>query len=775
MSKFFVLGKTLEFQEEIDHWMELYKERLIVDPKMCAKYLEAYDKAGSMEKVLGEYKQVCTNLLNEVIDILHKKLVDFEVYDISRSVYAQHYAGEAIEDINTMYDIVKSDFDILYKEKQYQDRLSSGDPNKQSFTEAIQLNKAIKEYYTQKYKYDDLLLGLRAAIATLYHLFTKCINENYRPYYSYYGDAHNSDKAEALFESAKSIADEDKKIELLLASLKESPKENPAYEYIIETYGDAENEVERMALHFCPEWKEGQKKDALMDAFLCELDYTSEKALLDSLDLVKERSLYFGMAAEKYMQPIKMIADRYDRISKTCDGYFYDNPDMLAVALEEMNCFAEKTEKLDGNDEGLLIAVKKEIDDTFKMNAKEKYSNFLKNALNDYDERYRTVKKEIYTTREEADKVKEEFEKLENLRTNTDFSNPESIQQSMDELDKNQWTVAENKIYRRLFEESYTLCSEAKQLQEGDLNGSRAVQTDIALKLLLISEKYRGMKIFNSDFDEFKTVFMDGFKTIMDKHCIDILSANEEYYKRLSHAQSYAANVVNKSTEKKGIFSKIAGGAKELLSKGYEAEYMFFSDGGKREVPSDTKDIGKGLEFTIKEEQKRIFATYEEYAAKYTEIGYRWNFEAKYISGRRILADKEFVTKEFVREAMKTVTDFKSPKLLPNITDMDAIKENLSVKYSKHALMQIMLKNEKCLLERLMQNGKSIDFVVGDRIRLISKDGKQSIFDSELEVYEVESTSSILDSRKIFVHCNDEQKAIFENMNKEYVWVVTQN
>jgi len=773
MSKFCVLGEELEFREEIDHWMELYREQLVLYNEMRVKYVKAYEQAGSMEKVLAEYKDVCMKLLDEVVEKLYKKLVDFEIYDMSKTVYSKNYGLDNIEDLDDTLEIVEDDFEVLYKEKKYQDNLPFGHENKLGLLEMAELNKGIKLYYTEKVQLEELVIGIQASVAELFSLFIKCVNENYGPYYSYYGDVHNSDKAVALFESAKAVSDDDKEAELLLESLMTGPKENPAYEYIIENYGDSDNEVERMAMFFCPEWKEGQKKKDLMDEYLCELDFTSEEALLETLDEIREECLSYGMDAEQYLQPVRKIIDKYNRISKTCDGFVYDDSEAFQMAQKEMERFLEMTQKLDANNEGLLLEIKKEIETNFKMKSKGKYSDFVEDILQDYDVRYRTVKGELYSSREEADRVKEELEKLESIRSAIDFGDAESIRTALEEMSKVQWMAKEKEVYHSLLEECYTLCSEVSEMEAGNVFANRTEQTEIALKIMLVDAKYRSMKISNVKFESLKTAFLEAFCRVMDKQCEDIMSANAEYFKRLSHAQSYAANVVNKGTEKKGLFSKIAGGAKELLSKGYEAEYMYFSDGGEKEVPTDTKEEGKQLETLVKDKLQQIKETEECYATKYAEVGYIWRLEPKEVSGKIVVANKEAVTKDFVCTTMKTVTEFKTPKNIPDITDVQLIRENLSEKYAKFASMSMMHDDGRSYLTQFISTGQTFSFMVGDKVLLLKEKLNGLVFDSELEVVEVKGNSKKADFWEMYLNCDDNQKLEFKKKNKEFVWVVT--
>ena len=74
MSKFCILEEELEFNEGLDHWMELYREELGLYDEMVEKYIESYEKAGTMEKVLEEYIGICTQILENVSEKLYKKL-----------------------------------------------------------------------------------------------------------------------------------------------------------------------------------------------------------------------------------------------------------------------------------------------------------------------------------------------------------------------------------------------------------------------------------------------------------------------------------------------------------------------------------------------------------------------------------------------------------------------------------------------------------------------------------------------------------------------------
>lgn len=558
----------------------------------------------------------------------------------------------------------------------------------------------------------------------------------------------------------------------MIESLKTGPLNNPSYEYIIETFGDANNEVEKMAMQFFENWDKGKKKAELLDQYICSIDYTSERSLEEEIDKCKTICGYYGMDSEKYLKQLKKIIEKYKEIARTCDGICYDNSADLEIAKKEVEEFRDKTYALDANDEKKIQDVRNYIAENFKMHSKEKYLRFLDKALEDYDLRYRTVKDIVYETREEADKVKSEWDYLEDIRKATDYNSVDSLKNAMVKITEQNWTISADINYIEFFQNCLELYNEAKSIVANSNYTNREEQTEVALKIMLLNTKYEAIGVKNLEFEEFTDEFMNNFFEIMNKKCDSILSANTEYYKALEHAQSYFTNVVSKSTEKKFFFSKIVDGAKEMLAKGYVDEYNYFTNNGTSILPSDTKDNGKKVEEIVKSKLKNIENIKKEYELKHQEVGYRWKLGSKKVYGELILVDNAIVTKDFVCAVMKEVTKFHSPQHIPEFTEVLAVRDILEKKYRRFAPMTIEYSEETGgYLQEFLTEKEEFLFNVGDVVYIIKNANDGFFIEGGLEVMEVIGKKKP-DFWKVKIKSNKKIEDIFKENIKSRVWVV---
>ena len=373
---------------------------------------------------------------------------------------------------------------------------------------------------------------------------------------------------------------------------------NPVtYEYLVTQFGDEQNEIQRLT------------KDLYYGDYLLSYKHECIRTFIDEnrggmttfdgavniRDICRKKCLAYGIESAEYDAAFENILSEIDRCSHYCDGILYENTDELINARKEQNEFRSIIASLNTNDERSILDARSRIE-KFASKSKDKYLNYMSAIMNDFDTRYRSVEGVTYDTRETADSVKSELALIANLKSTTSLSSGEKINSALERINSNDWTTPKIDLLREYFERA----AEVLKYQNDVIDDhsfdfpDRLYETDKLYELLLLRFE---SNLFGSMKDEFNTVindFTSRLITVGNTRYSNILEANKQYFKMLSHAHSYENNWINKSTEKKNIFSKLIDKTKETVTKGYAGDYNLFSNNGAEALPAEIPD-GKSI------------------------------------------------------------------------------------------------------------------------------------------------------------------------------------
>ncbi len=426
------------------------------------------------------------------------------------------------------------------------------------------------------------------------------------------------------------------------------PLMEETYIYLVGEYGDESGEIHRLtnALYIT---SVAEFVSDILKTKLCNVNYAEKEEVVNARQEIIELCQRMGVSNESWLVPLDKILALYNKSEMSCDGHIYDDVEEYNVAKAELNEFREFTSNLDGNDESVLLEIKNKVEKYHSV-SKEKYLNFIKQALEDYDCRYRVVEDVEYATREEADDVKAGLDFVADLIEKTDLSDIKKLQSAKDRITASNYSCSPV----QKCSEYITDCMEAIEELNGKINKKeytgRLEQASYMYDLMLSYHKTKFLNCVEESTRAILEEMLTDFRTINDKNCSTFLDANQTYYKKLNNAHLYLKNIVQKVEGKKSFFSKIADGTKELLYKGYEPDYNYFCNIYGDVLPEIPADIKTTLSNMDKEYNANFSQLQSEYQDKYQALGERWTLEETVLEGNSILEDEYVVTNEEINE-----------------------------------------------------------------------------------------------------------------------------
>ena len=432
---------------------------------------------------------------------------------------------------------------------------------------------------------------------------------------------------------------------------------NPVtYEYLVTQFGDEQNEIQRLTKDlYYGDYMLSFKHECIRK-FIDESrgGMTTFDGAVNIRDICRRKCLAYGIDCAEYDTSFERVLSEIDRCSHYCDGILYENTDELLNARKEQNEFRNIIASVNTNDENSILDAQSRIE-AFTSKSKDKYLNYMSAIINDFDTRYRSVDGVTYDTRETADSVKSELALIANLKSTTSLKSDDKIDSALERINSTDWTTPKIDLLREYFERA----SEVLKYQNDVISKhdfvfpDRLDETDKIYELQLLRFE---SNLFGSIKDEFNSIINDfttRFITIGNTRYRNILEANKQYFKMISHAHSYENNWINKSSEKKNIFSKLIDKTKETVTKGYVNDYNLISQNGTIALPAeipDAKNIAVKKDKTFNSDKENLMKSFN----RFNLLDHIWsitNGEA-YEAGQVIIPDVT-ISEEFINDVFK--------------------------------------------------------------------------------------------------------------------------
>lgn len=282
MGKYVLFGKVIKFKTSAERYYDYQFSRWTVLEQAEDEFKQWYSNAGGIQSVLGGYQKEAASLVIKYANApLFSKLTDFEIYDISEKTYDRKCLD--LSDIDDAYSQIACSYqDIVNQqeaEKEY--RAMRKDSRSRVVGGGFGLGGAVKGMATagalnaasglghsvfnaignagsaiSASSQKSRLYGSDETFRLLFSAIESSINYSFRAHLqlinsrveSYYSSVFDTDKADALFNSAKKTPEKAKS--LLVESFSYCPWNFELYKYIFTNFPTERASVLKVASRF---------------------------------------------------------------------------------------------------------------------------------------------------------------------------------------------------------------------------------------------------------------------------------------------------------------------------------------------------------------------------------------------------------------------------------------------------------------------------------------------------------------------------------------------
>jgi hypothetical protein len=510
---------------------------------------EFYNKFSDMDKVIDGVDRFAYALIIEGIDVAVKTLSENGIFAYDRDRFITEYAPKIVEEWTKVSDDISDKYsDIvmtLEEREQYRAQrkanrsrvvgggFSVGGYVKAQATAGVMnagtglfhgiansVGNAMDRSEANRKKavlyrncVDILSQGIESSVYAILFPMLELLESNIKIEYVYQKD---SDESSAIFSNIKSGNIPEGAIkEQLVNIISKDPYDEEIYEYICDRYGDADGYIGDLAEHFgCSVY---DYKLNLVEEIFKGADFFDETKLKELYKKIEDTCSYYHIDDSNYRKMMDNILDLYQVNKRTVDGCIYDS-------VEDANNIKNTLESIINRIEGLSGNNKQEINDCLKAlensscKSSKKYVDYLKEALHNADNRLCIVKGVKYESTDTAEKIRNEYIKLDNLVRNTTFDSLDVIDKCIAEIDLCSSEIREDYIkymtlVKEIFERQTYIC---KNNSVGDLSKNKdkaiAVYTkamslkdaakNITINALIDPSSKQKASIYNPDFNE---------------------------------------------------------------------------------------------------------------------------------------------------------------------------------------------------------------------------------------------------------------------------------
>lgn len=370
MGKYVLFGKTVEFKDSAERYYDYQFSRWVVLAQAKDEFSQWYSDAGGIQDVLRGYQKEAASLVIKYANApLFNQLTDFEIYDISEKTYDSNCLD--LSDIDNAYSQIAQCYqDILNQqeaEKEY--RAMRKDSRGRVVGGGFGLGGAVKGMATagainaasglghsvfnaignvgsaisassQKsklYENDETFRLLFSAIeSSINYSFSShlhLINDRIEGYYS---SVFNTDKADALFNSAKKTPEKEES--LLVEAFSYCPWNFMLYKYIFINFPNERTSILKIASRFNIDLS-GTVEEILEKEYTPQA-HDSDKLAIQARTKIIEIMSELGVTESKTLDQLET-----DCLNRLCSDYdSSDHSEKKAAFIEAFTTFEAKDE-----------------------------------------------------------------------------------------------------------------------------------------------------------------------------------------------------------------------------------------------------------------------------------------------------------------------------------------------------------------------------------------------------------------------------------------------
>ncbi len=373
------------------------------------------------------------------------------------------------------------------------------------------------------------------------------------------------------------------------------PFKKELYVYMFDHYGDPSNVLTEMTRFFgLGDFMDTYKLD-FVEKHIRGMDLTELEALNNGRETIKTICENGSVDGSAYISAFDTLIQKAREAARFVDGIVYEDDDLAGKARRELKELFEKTHGISGNKEDEIRQILDQVN-AYSCKSRQKYADYLEEALKRADLRYRNVKNIMFDTREQAGQARKECETFEGLlkapcKSKADIQGLKEKAEGMETCVRDIYTqlaACMNRVWNR----QDILYSE-KALYRPE---KRTEYTSMWYEATELFQSGQILHLENEAYLKWYDMMNKDFLTVKGVVYNTALEANRAYYEALGHAIAYKKHMDEKNNTSKGFFASLKNSVSGIWSEKYQEDFEWLTLGGSRYLPQDTEEEGAQLE-----------------------------------------------------------------------------------------------------------------------------------------------------------------------------------
>jgi len=331
-----------------------------------------------------------------------------------------------------------------------------------------------------------------------------------------------------------------------------------------------------------------------VEKMLLYTNYTDLNELENNKKVIDDICDEYNIDRSRYDE---LLTDKIEKIRNELmfyDGVLYSTVEDSLEAKEVLNSVAEELMKTDETDRKVLEESINRLESS-KLLTKDKYLNYLQNALDKANENAKMVFNVKFNDEEYASRNREKCKEI------FDFLK-EKVFNDVDELEKYKETIKmqldEQLIgtYSNRINSLIDLFSISNQLNEKYQNYSfqnKLEETEVVIDIDSVFNAMKKLNLKNENFNLVHDRLVNQYLEVYNIHCDTIDEAIKKYVNLVKHAKAYKKSIEEKKNMnfKKGFFNAIKSGVSSVWNSQYESDYKIVTNNESNPLPNISEEM----------------------------------------------------------------------------------------------------------------------------------------------------------------------------------------
>ena len=474
MTKFNFMGNEIYITEERDRYNRVRIEYENMAKKAREEFIKVYRSNNeNLDDVINNAYDQGVSIILKSIKYTVDRLIENKFYNISQDLFIEQYCQDVVEFWESAYSIINDQYmNIVLDERQKEEyrqlrknsraRWQGGGFGIQGAIKgatqagamnmatgvahsafnmigkigtSIKVSKQKSRIFNDPSTLDVLSKGIYLAILEIKYSYIKFLENNAGLKFGYIHE-EDEEQANVILSNIKDRnIDEEEKIDLIKRLINLNPYMESLYIYMVNNFGDENMEISKMASYFG--FNIEPYKISLVENKLINLQTgTEEETILAKQIILKEVNRLGINSNINGIEELDRKLNQFDIEARTVDNILFETREEANLARSEKENIDLLLSKTNINIEEDVIRLKNNILSLkLKTGIENSYIKMIDEKLQRFDIEARTVENLLLDTREEAEKIKLDKLKVEEIINNMDETSEQSLSNAKLEIE----------------------------------------------------------------------------------------------------------------------------------------------------------------------------------------------------------------------------------------------------------------------------------------------------------------------------------------------------